>query len=39
MLKLMKFVKKKINQYKSIMNYQERIENDNLNYEKVKELL
>ena len=30
---------KKINKYKSIMNYQERIENDNLNYEKVKELL
>ena len=30
---------KEINQYKSIMNYQERIKNDDLNYKKVKELL
>lgn len=30
---------KEINQYKSIMNYQESIKNDDLNYKKVKELL
>ena len=38
-VKTHKVCQKKIDQYKSIMNYQERIENDDLNYKKVKELL
>lgn len=38
-VKTHKVCQKEINQYKSIMNYQKIIENDNLNYKKVKELL